>query len=97
MATDDVQIAANEARLAAERGVDVTADTITDKQIRELFARHCKCRPLDVDRASHSHDCDTGITETCLAALGGQPLWPDCMRAARACCAEILNARTKGP
>ncbi len=71
----------------------ITADTITDERIGELFATHCECRPIDIERASHSHDCDTAITEVCRTALGGSPLWPDCVREARARCAEILNTR----
>jgi len=71
----------------------LTADTITDAQICELSARHCECRPLDIECVSHSHDCDADVAEICRTALGGAPLWPDCMRAARARCAEILNAR----
>ena len=51
----------------------LTANTITAKQIRELFAAHCECRPLNVDRMSHSHDCDDDITEDCRVALGGKP------------------------
>jgi len=69
----------------------ITSDTITDEQIRELFARNCECRPLDIERVSHSHDCDADIAELCRTALGGTPRWLDCQRAARARCAEILN------
>lgn len=69
----------------------ITADTITDDEIRELFARHCECRPIDIERTSHSHDCDAEIAEACRTALGGAPLWPDCMREARGICAHILN------
>ncbi len=79
----------------------VTTATITDAQILALFAKHCECRPLDVDRRSHSHDCDTDITDTCRVALGGRPdgqLYPRSTvealvqtQAARARCAEHLN------
>lgn len=72
----------------------ITTDNITDAQIHALFAQHCECRPLDIERASHSHDCDADFAEVCRTALGGSPLWPDCMRAARARCAEIINARS---
>lgn len=71
------------------------ASTITDEQILKLFAAHCECRPLDIERVSHSHDCDAGIAELCRTALGGAPRWLDCQRAARARCAEIINARSK--
>jgi hypothetical protein len=81
----------------------LTANTITDAQIRELFAAHCECRPLDADRTSHSHDCDDDITEDCRVALGGYPngqIGPRSTataiiqrQAARRICAERLNAR----
>ena len=83
----------------------LTADTITDDQIRALFANHCECRPLDVDRSSHSHDCDDDIVEDCRVALGGYPNGQIGPRntmtaiiqrqAARRICAERLNENTK--
>ena len=79
----------------------ITVDTITDEQIHELFARHCECRPINIDRTSHSHDCDDDIVEDCRVALGGKPngqFYPRSTataiiqtRAARACCAAHLN------
>lgn len=29
----------------------------------ELFEQHCECRPVNTARLSHSHDCDTAITD----------------------------------
>lgn len=49
------------------------ASTITDDQILGLYAKHCECRPLDINRTSHSHDCDDAILEDCRVALGGKP------------------------
>ena len=82
----------------------ITANTITDDQIRELFAAHCECRPLNVDRTSHSHDCDDDIAEDCRVALGGYPTGQIGPRntataiiqrqAARRICAERLNNRS---
>jgi len=50
------------------------APTITDDQLRDLFARHCECRPLDLTRTSEDHavihDCDTGILHDVQIALG---------------------------
>jgi len=47
---------------------------ITDDQLRKLFARHCKCRPLDLSRSKNDHaaihDCDTEILHDVQAALG---------------------------
>jgi hypothetical protein len=45
---------------------------ITDDQLRDLFARHCECRPLDLHRTDHAaiHDCDTGILRDVQIALG---------------------------
>ena len=46
--------------------------TPTDDQLRDLFARHCECRPLDLSRSEndHSHDCDTAILHDVQIALG---------------------------
>ena len=47
---------------------------ITDDQLRDLFARHCECRPLDLTRGESGHaaihDCDTGILYDIQVALG---------------------------
>lgn len=47
---------------------------ITNDQLRELFARHCACRPLDLSQscacASHSSACDTAILHDVHIALG---------------------------
>ena len=51
----------------------LTAETITDEQITQLFERHCECRPTDVRRKSHSHDCEDDVTDACRVALGGKP------------------------
>lgn len=48
--------------------LELTKATVVD-QLRRLFARHCECRPLDVERDSHSHDCDTDITDACREAI----------------------------
>jgi hypothetical protein len=82
----------------------LTAATITKDQIRELFAAHCTCLPINVDRTSHGIDCDDDVTEDCRVALGGKPdgqLYPRSTataiiqtNAARARCAQILNARS---
>jgi len=72
---------------------------ITDDQLRELFARHCKCRPLDLSRGEDDHaaihDCDTGILDDVQVALGivrfddiGRI---QAMREARVRCAEYLE------
>jgi hypothetical protein len=75
-----------------------TADTITDAQLRELFAEHCECRPIDTARISHTHDCDTLYTDACREALHGFVLDGEFVttegadrRAARARCAELLK------
>lgn len=75
--------------------------TFTDNKIRELFARHCECRPLNTARISHRPDCDTGITDDCRTALHGFVLedeqWPVVVSAearelARGRCAERWGA-----
>ncbi len=94
----------------------LTADTITDDQIRELRDRACECRNIDgfgprigaPDDHAAVHDCDVEIYDDCVRALGqamvlapGSALDPahgtwvpsEERGAARARCAEILQAR----
>jgi hypothetical protein len=78
---------------------------ITDDQLRDLFARHCECRPLDLtrDEADHAtiHDCDTGILHDIQVALGiirfddiGSNIGSNQeIREARARCAEVYAMR----
>lgn len=77
----------------------LTAETVTDHQLRALFAKHCECRPLDLTRAEDDHaaihDCDTGILHDVQIALGivrfddiGRV---QAIREARARCAEQIN------
>jgi hypothetical protein len=72
---------------------------ITDEQLRELFGRHCECRPLDLARVEGDHaaihDCDTGILHDIQIALG-IVLFDDIgriqsMREARERCAEVFD------
>jgi hypothetical protein len=48
--------------------------SITDEQLRDLFGRHCECRPLDLHRGKDDHaaihDCDTEILVDIQIALG---------------------------
>lgn len=80
--------------------VVITADIpqITDAQLRELFSRHCECRPLDLTRTENDHaaihDCDTAILHDVQIALGIM-LFDDigrvqAMREARVRCAKML-------
>jgi hypothetical protein len=82
-----------------EPGPPLTATTITDQELRDLFARHCECRPLDLERCDGDHaaihDCDTGILTDVQIALGivrfddiGRV---QTIREARGRCAEIIN------
>ena len=86
-----------------EPGSPLTAATITDQDLRALFARHCECRPLDLEcgEGDHAaiHDCDTGILADVQVALG-IILFDDidrvqAIRAARGRCAEIINTARK--
>ena len=56
-------------RGSAEGGA--ATETLTERQLVALFAAHCECRPLDIDRAEHehSHDCDTGVLDDIQTAL----------------------------
>lgn len=77
----------------------VTGENITKEQLRELFARHCECRPLDLTRTSDDHaaihDCDTAILSDVQYALA-IVVFDDIGRIqaiheARARCAEHIN------
>jgi hypothetical protein len=77
----------------------LTCSTVTVQQLRDLFARHCECRPLDLERGEgdHSHDCDTEILHDVQIALGFI-LFDDIGRAqtnqqARQRCADFINAQ----
>lgn len=89
--------------IAWNPGSPLTAATITDQDLRDLFARHCECRPLDLKRreGDHAaiHDCDTGILADVQYALGilqfddiGRV---QAIREARARCAATINAARK--
>lgn len=87
-----------------EPGPPLTAATITDQDLRDLFARHCECRPLDLERGDGDHaaihDCDTGILSDVQYALG-IVLFDDigrvqAIREARGRCAEVINDARSG-
>lgn len=74
---------------------------ITDDQLRELFARHCECRPLDLTRTEDDHaaihDCDTGILHDIQIALGIVQFYDigrvQSMHEARERCAKMFRAK----
>jgi hypothetical protein len=79
----------------------MTVEPISDDQLRELFERHCECRPLDLRRGENDHasihDCDTGVLADIQIALCivrfddiGRV---QAIREARARCAEIYTVR----
>jgi hypothetical protein len=84
-------------------GPPLTADTITDQDLHDLFARHCECRDLDgvdvrrpEDGHAAQHDCDTAILSDIQYALG-IVLHNDigriqAIREARGRCADVINA-----
>jgi len=69
----------------------VTVETIRIRHLIALFAAHCECRPLDVDRTEdeHSHDCDTGILDDVQTAI--HAIDSDEQDGARLKCAEHWN------
>ena len=78
---------------------------ITDADLRELFARHCECRPLDLTRGEDDHaaihDCDTAILHDVQVALG-IVLFDDigriqAIREARVRCAAHIAADQRRP
>ncbi len=64
---------------------------LTEKQLYALFAAHCECRPLDVDKAEHehSHDCDTGVLDDIQTALNATD--SEEQDSAMYCCARHLE------
>ncbi len=46
---------------------------LTREVLAGYFGEHCECRPLDVERRSHSHDCDDDPCADVRVALGGRP------------------------
>jgi hypothetical protein len=55
--------------------------------LREVAGRHCECRPLDLARDTHSHDCDTDILVDLRRAL---------IEAVPDLCAEVQRLRAEG-
>ncbi len=74
-------------------GTALDADAITDRQLEALFAAHCECRPLDIDRTAdeHSHDCDTKILDDIQAAFKFNAADDQEQHAARFRCAAQWN------
>lgn len=48
-------------------------DELTSDVLAGYFGEHCECRPIDIERKSHSHDCDEDPCEDVRVALGGRP------------------------
>ena len=51
----------------------IKPEDLTTEMIAGYFGEHCECRPLDIERTSHSHDCDDDLCEDARVALGGRP------------------------
>ena len=51
----------------------IKPDDLTKEVLAGYFGEHCECRPLDIERSSHSHDCDDDPCEDVRVALGGRP------------------------
>ncbi len=62
-------------RIAAGRApnTSIRPEDLTDEVLAGYFGEHCECRPLDIERTSHSHDCDDHHCEDVRVALGGKP------------------------
>lgn len=84
----------NLAALAAVALHSKTAEGLTDADLRALFAAHCACRPIKLDRDERDHatihDCDTAILSTIQAAREFRPGTLE-WRAARVACASYWN------
>jgi len=51
----------------------IKPEDLTTELLAGYFGKHCECRPLNIERASHSHDCDDDPCEDARVALGGRP------------------------
>src|SRR4029077_11519975 len=51
----------------------IKPEDLTAELIAGYFGTHCECRPLDIERTSHSHDCDDDSCEDARVALSGRP------------------------
>jgi len=69
-------------------------DTLTVAQLIAYFEQHCECRPTDVSRDSHSHDCDEDCCDDVWLALGGMPYGAD-YRSASESERQIAGARQR--
>lgn len=71
----DPQSALEIDRIAAGRApvTSIRPEDLTDEVLAGYFGEHCECRPLDIERTSHSHDCDDDHCEDVRVALGGKP------------------------
>lgn len=78
----------------------IVARHVHNEQLRELFARHCECRPLDLTRSEHDHaaihDCDTAILHDVQVAMGIVQESDVARDRARARCAEHLTLVPNG-
>jgi hypothetical protein len=59
-------------------------EDLTDEMLAGYFSKHCECRPLDIERTGHSHDCDDDPCEDVRVALGARPHGCGCRRTAEA-------------
>ena len=58
---------------ARRRIARVTPENLTVAQLVAYFESHCECRPTDISRTSHSHDCDTACCDDVWLAVHGTP------------------------
>ncbi len=54
----------------------IKPEDLTEAMLTGYFSEHCECRPLDIERTSHSHDGDDDPCTDVGVALGGRP--PGC-------------------
>jgi hypothetical protein len=51
----------------------IKPEDLTAELLAGYFGERCECRPLDIERTCHSHDCDDDHCEDVRVALGGRP------------------------
>lgn len=51
----------------------IKPEDLTDEVLAGYFGEHWECRPLNIERTDHSHDCNDDLCEDARVALGGRP------------------------
>lgn len=74
----------------------VTAEALSDDDVRAYFARHCRCASPDINRTHHFDiDCDLEACEDAHVALGGRPYGVLHPRSTQTAIVQRIEARAR--